>query len=55
VVASPDLTIDTPSAVWLRVVRGELDGAQALLDGQYSVEGDGTLLLRFGEWFPSRS
>ena len=54
VAASPDLTIDTPSSVWLRVARGELDGAQALLDGQYSIEGDGVILTRFGEWFPSR-
>ncbi len=52
--ASPDLTIDTPSSVWLRIARGELDGAQALLEGQYSIEGDGALLMRFGEWFPSR-
>ena len=54
VAASADLTIDTPSSVWLRIARGELDGAQALLDGQYSIEGDGALLMRFGEWFPSR-
>jgi hypothetical protein len=52
--ASPDLTITTPSSVWLGVARGELDGAQALLDGQYSIEGDGTILTRLGEWFPSR-
>jgi hypothetical protein len=52
--SSPDLTIDTPGSVWLRIVRGELDGAQALLDLQYSIEGDGAILTRFGEWFPSR-
>jgi hypothetical protein len=52
--ASPDLTIVTPSSVWLRIARGELDGAQALLEGQFSVEGDGAILTRFGEWFPSR-
>jgi len=51
---SPDLTIHTPSSVWLAIARGELDGAQALLDRQYSIEGDGTLLLRLGEWFSSR-
>ena len=51
---SPDLTIDTPSAVWLRIARGELDGAQALADRQYSIEGDSSILLSFGEWFPSR-
>jgi hypothetical protein len=50
---SPDLTIDTPSSVWLRIVRGELDAAQALLDGHYSIEGDGSILPRFGDWFRS--
>ena len=54
VAASPDLTIDTPSSVWLRIARGELDGARALIDGQYAIEGDGEILMRFGEWFPSR-
>jgi len=54
VAASPDLTIATSSSVWLRIARGELDGAQALLDQQYSIEGDGEILMRFGEWFPSR-
>jgi hypothetical protein len=51
---SPDLTIDTPATVWSGIVRGELDPTQALLDGQYSVAGDGAILTRFGEWFPSR-
>jgi hypothetical protein len=51
---SPDLTIDTPSSVWLGIVRGELDAAKALLDGEYSIEGDGSILPRFGEWFPTR-
>jgi hypothetical protein len=32
----------------------DIDGAQALLDRQYSIEGDGAILMRFGEWFPSR-
>jgi putative sterol carrier protein len=54
VAASPDLTIDAPSSVWLRIARGELDGARALLDQQYSIEGDGAILMRLGEWFPSR-
>jgi putative sterol carrier protein len=53
-VPSPDLTIRTPDSVWLRIARGELDGAQALLDGHYAVEGDGAILLRFADWFPSR-
>ena len=51
---SAELTINTPSSVWLGIARGELDGAQALLDRQYAIEGDSAILLRFGEWFPSR-
>jgi len=53
-VPMPDLTIHAPSSVWLGIVRGETDGAQALLDGRYSIEGDAAILMRFGEWFPSR-
>jgi hypothetical protein len=51
---SADLTIDTPGSVWLAIARGELDGSRALLDRQYSIEGDSAILLRLGEWFPSR-
>ena len=34
--------------------RGEIEPAKALLDQQYSIEGDSAILLRFGEWFPGR-
>ena len=46
-----DLVVTTPSDVWVRIVRGELDGAQALMEQQYSVEGDYVLLARFPLWF----
>jgi len=49
-----DLVIGTPSSVWLGIARGETDPAQALLDQQYSIEGDSAILLRFAEWFPGR-
>ena len=51
---SPDLTIDTPSPVWLAIARGELDGTRALLERRFSIEGDSGVLLRLGQWFPSR-
>jgi hypothetical protein len=54
VAASPDLTILTPGEVWLRIARGELEPGQALMDQRYAIEGDGELLLRLGEWFPTR-
>jgi hypothetical protein len=47
-----DLTVHTPDTVWLRIVRGELDGAQALQEGLYRAEGDFSLLMKMGEWFP---
>jgi putative sterol carrier protein len=50
---APDLTIDTPDTVWLRIARGELDGAQALGQQLYSIEGDAAILLRLGGWFPA--
>jgi len=47
----PTLTIHTPAEVWLRISRGELDGAQAMMSGQYTVEGDLGLLIRFNKLF----
>lgn len=48
---TPDLRIHTPDTVWMRIVHKELDGAQALQDGLYHVEGDWSLLLKMNEWF----
>lgn len=48
---SPTLTIHTPSEVWLAISRGELDGARALMQGKYAIEGDLSLLIRFRELF----
>ncbi|MDI6770660.1 MAG: NAD(P)H-dependent oxidoreductase [Anaerolineales bacterium] len=50
---APTLTIHTPAEVWLAISRGELDGAQAMMQGQYSVEGDLGLLIRFNQLFPT--
>jgi hypothetical protein len=47
-----DVTVDTPEAVWLRVVRGELDGRQGLMEGLYTAEGDLLVLAKLTEWFP---
>jgi putative sterol carrier protein len=48
---SPTLTIHTPSEVWLAISRGELDGARAMIQGKYTIEGDLGLLMRFKELF----
>jgi len=49
--ASPDLTVHTPDTVWLRIARGELDGAQALQEGLYRAEGDFAVLTKMKAWF----
>lgn len=48
---SPKLTLQTPSEVWLAISRGELDGAQAFMQGKYRVEGDFGLLMRLNQIF----
>jgi len=47
----PTLTVHTPSKVWLRISQGELDGAQAMMSGKYSVEDNLGLLVRFNTLF----
>jgi putative sterol carrier protein len=49
-----DLTVYTPDTVWMRIVRGELDGQRALQEGLYRAEGDFALLAKLREWFPAR-
>jgi multimeric flavodoxin WrbA len=49
----PTLTVDTPSEVWLAISRGELDGAMAMIQGRYTIEGDLGLLMRMGSLFGS--
>jgi putative sterol carrier protein len=48
---SPALTIHTPSEVWLSVSRGEMDGQAAFMQGEYTVEGDISLLLKLNDMF----
>lgn len=47
----PNLTIDTPSEVWMEISDGRLDGRDALVRGLYRARGDSTLLMRLGELF----
>ena len=48
---APTTTIHSPADVWLKICAGELDGAAALMSGQYRVSGDGTLLMQFRRLF----
>jgi putative sterol carrier protein len=47
----PTLTINTPSEIWLGIVRGEINGQEALMKGLYSVQGDFSLLSKWGALF----
>lgn len=47
----PTTRIETPFSVWSAVAKGELDGARAMMDGKYRVEGDFDLMLKLDELF----
>ena len=46
VAKSPTVTIHTPSEVWIAISTGEMDGAQAFMQGKFRVEGDLRLLMK---------
>jgi putative sterol carrier protein/NAD(P)H-dependent FMN reductase len=48
----PNVIVKTPADVWLAIGRGEQDGAQAFMAGQYTVEGDLNLLMKLSSLFP---
>jgi putative sterol carrier protein len=48
---SADLTIQTPSEIWLAISNNELDGQQAFMDRKYSVQGNVGLLMRMKNLF----
>jgi multimeric flavodoxin WrbA/putative sterol carrier protein len=47
----PNLIIRTPAEVWLAISRGELDGTQAYLSGQFRIKGDLGLLIKLKTLF----
>lgn len=51
---APNLTVHTPETIWMRIVRGEIDSAQALGAGLFHTEGDVALLAALSSWFPPR-
>lgn len=50
-----DLTIKTPFDVWMDIMTGKADGAQMLMQGQYTAEGNTDLLLNMRQWFGRRN
>jgi putative sterol carrier protein len=49
--ATPALTIIAPADIWMRMARGEINRAQAFMDGLFKVEGDMDLLMKMSELF----
>jgi len=47
----PGVIIKTPADAWLAISKGELDGQQAFMSGQYQVEGDLSLLMKLRSLF----
>jgi multimeric flavodoxin WrbA/putative sterol carrier protein len=50
---APNLTIKTPSQVWLAIANKEMDGQQAFMEGKYNATGDMSLLMRMKALFGS--
>ncbi|HUL23153.1 MAG TPA: SCP2 sterol-binding domain-containing protein [Thermodesulfobacteriota bacterium] len=50
---SPNLTIKTPSEVWLAIANKEMDGQQAFMEAKYTGTGDMSLLMRMKTLFGS--
>jgi multimeric flavodoxin WrbA/putative sterol carrier protein len=50
---APNLTIKTPSQVWLAIANKEMDGQQAFMEGKYNAMGDMSLLMRMKALFGS--
>ncbi len=48
---APTVTINSPSDVWLKIMRRELDGATAFMSGQFTFTGDMGVLMQMGTWF----
>jgi putative sterol carrier protein len=48
---SATVTINSPSDVWLKISRRELDGATAFMSGQFTFTGDMGVLMQMGGWF----
>ena len=52
--ASPGLTIETPSEVWVAISTGKLDGQQPFTEQKYKASSDLGLLMKLNSLFSSR-
>lgn len=49
----PNMTIHSQSHVWLDISNGVIDGSEAFLNGQYTIDGDASYLLKLNSLFPT--
>lgn len=52
---NPDLKIQSPADVWVKIAKGEIDRPKALMQGLFKVEGDMKLLVRLPQLFGGRA
>lgn len=50
-----DLTIETPSEVWVAVSTGKMNGQTAFMQGKYKAKGNFQLLMKMSELFSTKS
>ncbi len=50
----PSLTVISPSDVWMKISKGDLDGAKSMMQGLYTMQGDMKLLIKLGKIFSKR-
>ncbi|MCP4294274.1 MAG: SCP2 sterol-binding domain-containing protein, partial [Proteobacteria bacterium] len=55
VAQNPDLKIITTFENWMKISNGEVEGAQAMMDGLYRCEGDMSLMMKMETLFGSDS
>ena len=48
---NPDSTINTPFEVWMDILTRKAEGAEMLMEGKYTVEGQTDLLLNMNKYF----
>ena len=50
-----DLIIKSPFDVWVDIMTGKADGAEMMMQGKYTAEGDMDLLINMGKFFGRRN
>ncbi len=50
-----DLTIETPSDIWVAISTGQLNGQTAFMQGKYKASGDFRLLMDMNNYFSAKT